>query len=500
MTTGTEPTLQQKNILAALRDTTSNLAIVARAGCGKTFSILMSVDEIVKFDPRAEITVCAFNTAIAKEVKEKLEARGHVNWRQVSASTLHSLGFGLIRFAFKGVKVEDKKIRNIVRSINDPLTAELAPAIIQAVKYAKQEGFGFFDDRQIGDVGAWYQMIDHYGINSFDDTTYTDFVIRQAQWVYRASLNDTQCIDFDDMILFPLIKNMRVKFQKDYLFIDEAQDLSRSRQALARKFIKPSGRVIIVGDDRQAIYGFSGADADALTNLKRQLKAVELPLSITWRCPKAVVRQAQTIVPDIEAAETADEGLVEAMTELPDDLGRETAILCRNTAPLIEMAYQLLARKIPVKVEGREIGEGLINLVNRWKVNTIDKFLDRLEDYRDREIQKAKAKDRDSRVQQIEDKCDTLRLIANECLNNGKTSRADIVAYIEDLFADGADHCTILATYHRSKGREWPRVILLNHDSLCPSRWATKEWELLQEANLAYVAFTRAQNSLYFYG
>src|SRR5258708_36261347 len=99
-------------------------------------------------------------------------------------------------------------------------------------------------------------------------------IVEAAQAIYRESLAQTGIIDFDDMILFPLVKNLRVKFGKDLLFLDEAQDLSRARQALAKKFIKPGGRIVIVGDDRQAIYGFSGADAAALDNLTESMQAI----------------------------------------------------------------------------------------------------------------------------------------------------------------------------------------------------------------------------------
>src|SRR5258708_34521393 len=111
-------------------------------------------------------------------------------------------------------------------------------------------------------------------------------IVEAAQAIYRESLAQTGIVDFDDMILFPLIKNLRVKFGKDLIFLDEAQDLSRVRQALAKKFVKPGGRMVVVGDDRQAIYGFSGADAAALDNLTSSLGAIKMPLSITWRCPK----------------------------------------------------------------------------------------------------------------------------------------------------------------------------------------------------------------------
>jgi superfamily I DNA/RNA helicase len=312
-------------------------------------------------------------------------------------------------------------------------------------------------------------------------------------------------VDFNDMILFPLIKNLRVKFGKDLVFVDEAQDLSRARQALIRKFLKPNvGRMVVVGDDRQAIYGFAGADNDALSNMIRSLRADEFPLSVTWRCPKEVVRVAQRLVPDIEAAPSAAEGSVSTVVgreDTADLIGSLTpgdAVLCRNMAPLIEVAFSLIRSGKPAKVEGRNIGDGLINLARRWKVKTIDAFLNRLEAYEAREVQKAMAKDNESKQAEVEDRCETMRVIARACIEQSQTTVDDMVAYINNLFADGADNAVICATYHRSKGREWPRVVLWEHSERCPSRAARQDWELRQEDNLAYVAITRSQGELIF--
>jgi superfamily I DNA/RNA helicase len=76
---------------------------------------------------------------------------------------------------------------------------------------------------------------------------------------------------------------------------------------------------------------------------------------------------------------------------------------------------------------------------------------------------------------------------------------ADAVQFIDALFADGATGVLTLATYHRSKGREWDRVFLFEHYRRCPSKYARQDWQKLQEDNLAYVAFTRAKQELWFY-
>jgi DNA helicase II / ATP-dependent DNA helicase PcrA len=489
------PTPQRQAFLDALCDTRDNLALVARAGCGKTSAILAGVEAYAKKFPRAEILVCAYNKPIADEVKGKLAAAGFSDWRQVQAATIHSLGYGLTRFVFKP-KIDEYKVRELVRTRNEPVFAEYEAQIVSLVAYAKLAGFGFFDDVQIGDARAWYALAEHHDVNGFDETDQMDHVVAAAQDVYRASLAQTGVIDYDDMILFPLIKNLRVKFTKDLVFVDEAQDLSRARQALARKFVRAkTGRMVVVGDDRQAIYGFAGADASALDNLIRGLGCKVLPLTLTWRCPQAVVREAQRLVPDITAAGER-EGTVSRLPELPDGLQETDAILCRNTAPLIEIAYKLIREGVPCKVEGRAIGEGLAKLAGRWKVKTVAALLNRLSDYKEREVQKHLAKGSEAKAEAVADRVDTLIEICNAVTAKGLHGVSDVQDYVRDLFADGARGVLTLATYHRSKGREWERVFLWEHAARCPSRAARQDWQKVQEDNLAYVAITRAKDTL----
>ena len=45
----------------------------------------------------------------------------------------------------------------------------------------------------------------------------------------------------------------------------------------------------------------------------------------------------------------------------------DDAILCRNTKPLVKIAFNLIKRGIPCHVEGRDIGAGLIKLVDRFE-------------------------------------------------------------------------------------------------------------------------------------
>jgi DNA helicase II / ATP-dependent DNA helicase PcrA len=496
-------TTQQQNFIQTVINSVRehgggrHFCLRARAGTGKSATVLELVDDYTAEFPTHEVTLCAFGNAAAAELKAKLEKRGHTDWRRISASTIHSLGFGLVKFVFKS-KVDGNKVRDLVDAQNGEVYHEHSATICRLVSYAKLEGFGFFGDAQVGDRGAWYRTAEHYDINGFDDTSVMDDVVAACQHIYRLSLAQVDVVDFDDMILFPLVKNLRVKFQKHLLVVDEAQDTGRARQALIRKFVRPDGTLIVVGDDRQGIFGFAGAQSDALDQLISGLSMEVLPLTVCWRCPRSVIREAQALVPDIEWAPDAAEGTVTTMDGLPQEMQPTDAILCRNTAPLVETAYGLLRRGVACKVEGREIGTGLLRMVNRWKVTTIDAFLKRLEDYRAREVQKAQAKGNEAKMAEVNDRCDTLVHLCNVCIDRQQTQLDDVRALINSMFADDVarDGVVTLATYHRSKGREWQRVFLLRHRQLCPSPWAKQDWQKRQEQNLAYVAITRAAGTL----
>lgn len=503
--TAPAPTPQQQAILGYLADPANgSLTILARAGTGKTTTSLLVVNQEAALRPNAEVVVCAYNKAIADEIRGKLIEAGHVG-RNVQAATVHSLGNALVRFAFNNPVIDAKKIEALVASLAlspDPTHSRVAATygelVARVVRVAKQAGVGFFPECPITDVRTWHDLMAHFDLDEIDDPEDSAGIVRAAQEVYSMSLRDVGRIDFDDMVLFPLIKNIRVRFQKDMILVDEAQDLSRTRQALVRKLLKPSGRMVIVGDDRQAIYGFSGADAQGLARLTATMNAKTLPLSISWRCAASVIRRAQTIVPDIQAAPGARQGEVINIEELPTDLDQETAILCRNTAPLISTAYGLLAKGTPCKVEGRDIGENLLTLIKRLKVKTLDQLLHRVDVYEDRERQKHEAKGQDDKIAALADHCDAIRAIGHACIKDGRTTVAELVEFVRAMFEDSPKGCVTLATYHRSKGREWERVILVEHDQRCPTKYARQPWQKEQERNLAYVAMTRAKHTLAF--
>ena len=496
---------QQLAVIQWVVEGKGSLELLARAGCGKTFTLMKVVDAVVKHK-LGDVALMAYNKKIADELKTKLEVAKY-DWRAAQAGTVHSFGFAAWRKVAPHVQINDRKLQDITKQLSyDPsgtIFLQVGDTIAKFCSLAKQRAVGHLCS--IDDNEAWFSIWDHFGLENdvTEDVDVRD-MIEAAKKVYRLSLN--QCrdvIDFDDMILAPLVFRARF-WPKDWILLDESQDTNPARRALALAMLKPrTGRMIFVGDDRQAIYGFTGADSDSMAQLKQATGAITLPLNVTRRCPKLVVEQAQHLVPDFIAHQDAPQGVVRAIQydALPsENLNKHDAILCRNTAPLVQTAYSLIAKGVPCRVEGREIGTGLIKLARRWKLKTLDQLLSKLEDYQARQTAKFMSRGQEERVEGLVDQVECLRIVIDRCLQAKKHTIDALVADIESMFGNTKEGevppVLTLSTVHKSKGREWQRVYILGRSKYMPSPYAKKPWQLQQEVNLEYVAITRAMSEL----
>src|SRR4051812_38185721 len=96
---------QQQDIFTEFKDGRSNLVIRARAGTGKTTTII----EAISYAPEEKILLAAFNKKIAEELKDKLKNP------KAEAKTLHSLGFGFVRRNWPGVRLDNERADKLAR-------------------------------------------------------------------------------------------------------------------------------------------------------------------------------------------------------------------------------------------------------------------------------------------------------------------------------------------------------------------------------------------------
>lgn len=504
---------QQQDFIDCMKKEKSNIILRARAGCGKTTTIMDAVQEIAA-NRLGQCAILAYNKSISEELKHRIQKMG-IDWKQAEAGTVHSFGLrSWKKMTNPQLEIDGKKISKII----DPLIPSSkflqrnAGVTARLISIAKGNGFGFF--HAINDMENWFEIIEHFGIEEdLSDGAKIEELIENAIQIFKLSQEkDRSVIDFDDMILAPLTYNSPF-WAYDFVFVDEAQDISRIRLALAMKMMKPkTGRLIAVGDDRQAIYGFTGADAESLNRIQKELNSKVLPLTVTYRCPKNIVKEANSLVADLTAHESAQEGNVRKIPFYSQDPVRiwyqteklspqDSVILCRNVKPLIQLAFFMIKDGVGCRIEGREIGEGLIVLANRFKnIQSLDDLSELLSEYEKKKKSQFLAKGQEAKAQEIEDKCQTLQALIEGCMIKGQTDIYALTTSIRDLFGDTPPgtkpNVITLSTIHKSKGREWDNVYLLDREGTLPSKYARKQWQMVQEANLEYVAITRAKKQL----
>jgi superfamily I DNA/RNA helicase len=261
------------------------------------------------------------------------------------------------------------------------------------------------------------------------------------------------------------------------VLVDEAQDLSALNHATLRKMCKQ--RVIAVGDSRQAIYGFRGAHEDSMSLLASQFSMRELSLSITFRCPVAVVEHVRWRAPHIQAPDWAETGSVTSLAawsacDLPDF----AAVLCRNNAPLFSLAIKLLKAGRHVEVGNADIAKGLLKIMRKFGERSLPQASVLLAI--DAWMLKEKGKNKKRAHAGIEDRADCMRLFATQ-----GTNLADAIAYAEHLCASIGP--LKLLTGHKAKGLEFDHVYFLDQELVGPNE---------QDPNLRYVIQTRAKKTL----
>lgn len=485
---------QQERVFHWVRNERGNALVEAVAGSGKTTTLVEAMGLM-----SGSVAFAAYNKKIATEIERRV---GRVP--NVRVGTFHSFGFSAWRRVAQDVRVDDRKVPTLVENMQVP--EELHKFVVALVSLAKQRAFGVLT--VLDDLGPWYDAVTHFDLEELlveeAEHRTLEHGVEWARRVLRESSTlDREAIDFDDMIWSPLFHKARV-WENDWVLVDECQDLNPARRALARRMLKRTGRLIAVGDRHQAIYGFTGADNNGMEVTQREFNCVQLPLTVTYRCPQRVVAEARQYVSHITAHESASEGrVVRLETEEfwrqvnNTQLGVEDAVLCRNTKPLVELAYQLIRRRIPCHVEGRDIGAGLLALANKWKsAKTLTKLRARLERYAADQSARLLAKGQELQLESLLDRVDTLYAIMDS-LGPDADDVSLLRSAINDLFKDeDPPQSLTLSTVHKAKGREWNRVFLWQSTKFMPSGYARQQWQLDQEHNLLYVALTRAKETL----
>jgi superfamily I DNA/RNA helicase len=350
-------------------------------------------------------------------------------------------------------------------------------------------------------------LLSHYEIDTEGVDLYRLYSLTGSVLASCLKVDVDRQIDYDDMVWLPVVLDLPV-IRYDLLLVDEAQDLNRAQQALAKRC---GYRLILCGDPRQAIYGFAGADADSMPRLVRELSAeketcVVLPLTVTRRCGAAIVKEANAIVEDFTAHESNGPGQVryvryddDGVTSWRSGVQDGDLILCRCNAPVISQCFRLIRQGLKANVLGRDIGKNLNTLVKKIcgdLDSPVVELVRKLTDWAHHEQAKelAKRHPSESKVISIMDKKECiLCFVQQNCV-----TVQDVLNRIDRVFVDNQEATGVrLSSIHKAKGLEARRVFFLRpEEAPCPHPMAKSPWQYEQERNLLYVGITRAIEEL----
>lgn len=499
-----------------------HVIVQALAGTGKTTTLIEAIKLLKGHDvtitpseqqleiwnqiglspTNATCGMVAFNKSIADELQQRMP-------EGCEAMTLHSLGNKAVTQAYGRLKLDKNRVTEIIAKITGMDIWDLRRKK-QVVLKATEDLVALCKQNLIHEESEVNPMTTSWEVALDNLATYYDIELNGSKTEvfdlvpkvleYCLTPERDRCMDFNDMIWLPVAQGLAVP-KYDLLLVDERQDMSKCQQALV---LMAGKRIVAVGDEHQSIYGFAGADANACSNLKTLLEVtgkgvVELPLTVTRRCGKAIVREAQKYVPEFQAHHTNPEGKVHHSTSVlyGSLVQAGDMVLCRINAPLVSECFKFLKEDRKAIIAGRDIGQGLIRLINKLCKNlekastpaTIPCLITALGEWYKQESEKelAKRNPSDTRIAALGDKYACLI-----CFCEAANTVEQVTQKIEAIFTDDKTDGIRLSSIHKSKGLEADRVFILQ----VPFGKAKTEWEAQQSVNLQYVAVTRAIHEL----
>lgn len=466
------PTPEQRAIVEFAATSSENMIVSALAGAAKTSTLILIAEALA---PQS-ILCLAFNKKIRDEMVERLPPN-------CDALTLNSLGHrawgGMLG---RRLVLEKSKNYTILKELIEALpTFQKELAFEAFTDYQRLFGFakqcGWVPDASHPRAKRLMTDAEFFGHGDYRLEDWEEDLLRRAM-LRSLDMALDGIIDFDDQILMPTLFGASFPVYP-VVMVDEAQDLSAINHAMLAKLVRKN-RLIAVGDACQAIYGFRGAHQDSMDLLKEKFRMTEKILSVSFRCPTAVVTEARWRAPHMQWPDWAKPGsVVHASRWSLDSIPEGAVILCRNNAPLFGLAVKFFAAGRYAELVGNDIGKTLLRTLRKLGRDDtpVESVLFAIDEYEQQKLRRVRDKGK------VADEVTCLRILASKGTNLGQ-----ILAHAEQIM--NMKGSVKLMTGHKSKGLEFEDVYILDRRLLRLDRADS------QDNNLLYVMQTRSKDRL----
>lgn len=516
------PSPEQSKVFEAILNGNGNIGMEALAGTGKTTTLVEAAMRLPENSGKQ--IFCAFNKSIVEELVERLVDTN------MKAKTFHSIGYGILAGHLKSrgksgyLKVENRKFKDIAQEViptssllrnamNDVVLGspkddrsiesvqyEVTRMLVDTTRFMRLKLVKWDDHDAILRIMTEYRLYEP----DFTDGIFTHSIPMAKTILERAEAQtlDEGLIDFTGMIYWGLHFGAPIP-KSQWVFVDEAQDLSPMQRKMVEGCVADDGRVVFVGDPQQSLYYFAGSDSDSFQLTAETFKADIYPLTVSRRCSKIITGYAAKLVDKFTCLDDAPEGEIRWVNPIHFPSLATTGDLClsRIKAPLISNCLNCIEVGKPATIIGTDIGESLIADIEK-AIKSAKKGEDDfrwanleevVESYMKKQIRRWMWKEDHQMAATIED-----RLAASIVLINraAAANLGELKGFIQNLFSKtGPESMIRFSTIHKSKGLEANRVFLLAPDRLPLEHPKMTTEGKAQEKNLDYVARTRARNS-----
>lgn len=487
----TKPQLTAEQ-MAAVYCEGPQILVEACPGSGKTTMMIERIDRLREHQDR--MLIQTFTQAAARQLRERLEARGIRPWH---VGTDHSLCLRLARQENPALVLMDEQM--VEDTLKEILTSLRSKVPMSRIREALRTGSETADTRPI------------------------TFAFRKRQLQAGA-------IDFDGLIVRG--QQLTHLLPKDaILMVDEYQDTSPAQDVFYDRI--PAAQRFFIGNADQSIYGFRGASVLNLLMRAGHPETQVLGLTGNWRSGPTIVRVANQLIqhnlervanvqPMTSAAALPDETAVQACLneELElDVMAREIrqrpgtwAILCRYNATRLRIQKLLYSRGIPIPPEPEPRPRDLrrlalwLQLIATPENELLQRQIARIDHGQRAQLMIEAGQKLVTVPEAPQDWPGWMRATSQAKFSRGAVAalweahqRAGSLAPMDlslALFDEPAPalppNCVHLMTYHAAKGLEWDNVWLpaLEHEAKHDGE------DVEEERRLVFVGATRARHFL----